>query len=159
MRSIFVKYIELGGEEMEGTNESMEVITLIKEVMSLMKHSMSKGFDHEGMTMPQGMVIGTLSRCGKMKINELSKNLGLSNSTVSGIIDRLEKQEIVERIRSDEDKRVVYVSISPKFESLHQGFHKKMEEGVRNIMSRGTTEEIDKIIGGLVILKELLGRK
>jgi MarR family transcriptional regulator, organic hydroperoxide resistance regulator len=159
MRSIFVKYIKFGGEEMEDANESMEVITLIKEVMSLMKQSMSKGFENEGMTMPQGMVIGTLSRLGKMKINELSKHLGLSNSTISGIIDRLEKQETVERIRSDEDKRVVYVSLSAKFESQHQNFHKKMEESVRNIMNKGTPEEKHKIIEGFAMLKELLVRK
>jgi MarR family transcriptional regulator, organic hydroperoxide resistance regulator len=158
MRSIFVKYIKFGGEKMEAANESMEVITLIKEVMSLMKQSISKGFGNDGMTMPQGMVIGTLSRLGKMKINELSKHLGLSNSTVSGIIDRLEKQEMVERIRSDEDKRVVYVSLSSKFESHHQDFHKKMEDSVKSIMNRGTPEEIHKIIDGLIMLKELLVR-
>ena len=40
-----------------------------------------------------------------MKITELSNKLCLSNSTVSGIIDRLEKQEMVVRERSDRGQK------------------------------------------------------
>lgn len=91
-----------------------------------------------------------------MKISELSSKLGLSNSTVSGIIDRLEKQEMVERARSKEDKRVVYVSLSPKSEEMRQDFHKRAEENIENILNKGTPEDLDKIIDGLNTLKTLL---
>ena len=57
-----------------------------------------------------------------MKITEFSNQLCLSNSTVSGIIDRLEKQEMVVRERSEEDKRVVYVSISPNLKKCMKFF-------------------------------------
>ncbi len=82
--------------------------------------------------------------------------LCLSNSTVSGIIDRLEKQEMVVRERSEEDKRVVYVSISPNFKDMHKTFHKQFEKNIENIMSKGNAEEIHKIFEGLDTLKKLL---
>lgn len=137
---------------METLNESVEVAKLFQEVMQLFKHNMSKMFDDTGMSAPQGMVLGLLSKEKKMKITELSNHLCLSNSTVSGIIDRLEKQEMVVRERSDKDKRVVYVSISPNFEGMHRIFHKQLE----NIMSQGSTEELHKIFEGLNTLKKLL---
>ena len=143
---------------METLNESAKVAKLFQEVMILFKHSMSKVFEdmHQGMTAPQGMVLGILSKEKTMKITELSSKLSLSNSTVSGIIDRLEKQGMVERKRSEEDRRVVHVSISPDFKDLHQNFHKRLEENIGNVLNKGTPEELDKIFVGLDALKKLL---
>lgn len=141
---------------MENLNDSVKVAKLFQEVMHLFKQSMSKVFEDTGITVPQSMVIGILSKEKTLKISELSSKLGLSNSTISGIIDRLEKQAIVERVRSSDDKRVVYVSLRPKFEEMHQGFHKITEEYFLNIMNKGAPEDIYKIIDGLNTLKRLL---
>jgi len=144
---------------MENLNESAKVAKLFQEVMILFKHSMSKVFEDMdlGMTAPQGMAMGILSKEKTMKITELSSKLSLSNSTVSGIIDRLEKQGMVERNRSEEDRRVVHVSVSPDFTGLHQNFHKRLEENIGNVLNKGTQEELDKIFVGLDALKTLLG--
>ena len=143
---------------MEKLNESIEVARLFQEVMQLFKHSMNKLLDETGMSAPQGMVLGLLSKNKdkKMKITELSSHLCLSNSTVSGIIDRLEKQQMVVRERSEEDKRVVYVSISPDFKDMHKNFHDKFQKNIQNIMSKGSEEELHKIFEGLDALKNLL---
>lgn len=141
---------------METLKESIEVAKLFQEVMHLFRNNMKKLVEDTGMSAPQGMVIGILSKNKKMKITELSNHLGLSNSTVSGIIDRLEVQEMVVRERSKEDKRVVYVSISPKFEEMHKTFHKKIEKNIENLMSQGSSEELSKILEGLNALKKLL---
>jgi len=137
-------------------NESVEVARLFQEVMQLFKHSMNKLLEETGMSAPQGMVLGLLSKKKKMKITELSHQLCLSNSTVSGIIDRLERQEMVVRERSEEDKRVVYVSISPSFKDMHNTFHKQFEKNIQNTMSRGSVDELHKIFEGLNALKKLL---
>ena len=142
---------------MEILNDSAQVAKLFQEVMHLFRQNMSKVFEDTGMTAPQNMVIGILSKEKTLKISELSTKLSLSNSTVSGIIDRLEKQGMVERKRSEQDKRVVYVSISSDFKEMHQNFHKHLEESIANIMNKGTPEELDKIFVGLDSLKKLLG--
>ncbi|WP_297421249.1 MarR family winged helix-turn-helix transcriptional regulator [Clostridium sp.] len=141
---------------MENSSKSIEVARLFQEVMHLFKHNMRKVIGETGMSAPQGMVIGLLSKYKKMKISELSNHLCLSNSTVSGIIDRLEIQEMVIRERSLEDKRVVYVSISPKFEDIHKSFHANIENTIKNAMSQGSEEELNKIFEGLNTLKKLL---
>ena len=141
---------------MEELKKSIEVSKLITEVAVLLKQNMIKGFEDLGITAPQGMVIGILCKYGKMKISELSNKMGLSNSTVSGIVDRLEKQGIAYRIRSEDDRRVVYVSLSENFQQVHKDFHKRAEENIANTMSKATPEDVDKIIEGLDILKKLL---
>ncbi|MGH4122008.1 MAG: MarR family winged helix-turn-helix transcriptional regulator [Clostridium sp.] len=141
---------------MKTLNESIEVAKLFQEVMQLFRHNTSKILCETGISAPQGMVLGLLSKKKKMKITELSHELCLSNSTVSGIVDRLEKQEMVARERSESDKRVVYVSISPKFNDMHETFKKQFEKNIQNTMSRGSEEELHKIFEGLSTLKKLL---
>jgi DNA-binding MarR family transcriptional regulator len=141
---------------MEPLNKNIEVAKLFNEVISLLKSKMSKKFEKIGTTMPQGMIIGILSRYGSMKVSEISAKIGLSNSTVSVILDKLEKQKMIERIRSKEDKRVVYVSLSENFKETHKNFHAQVEENFKDIVSKGTVEEIDKIIEGLNTLKRIL---
>ena len=142
---------------MENSSDSAKVARLFREVMHLFKQSMSKVCEELGITAPQSMVLGILGKEKKLKITELSAKLSLSNSTVSGIVDRLEKQGMVERKRSEQDKRVVYVSIASDFTEMHQNFHKRMEENIENTIKKGTPEELDKIFKGLDALKKLLG--
>ncbi len=144
---------------METLDESIEVAKLFQEVMQLFKHNTKKLLCDTGMSAPQGMVLGLLGKNKKMKITELSSKLCLSNSTVSGIIDRLETQKMVIRERSKEDKRVVYVSISPNFQDMHEIFRKKFEKNIENIMSQGSIEELHKIFEGLEALKKLLSNQ
>lgn len=137
-------------------SEKEEVGRLFFELGKLLRQYMRKNFDEEGMTMPQGFVISALKRGGEMKISELSQKLNLSNSTVSGIIDRMEKQQLVERVRSKEDRRIVYVRISPKFNERHKESFKQLEKAFEELLDSGSPEEIEKIIIGLNALKKIL---
>jgi len=141
---------------MENLNESTKVANLFQEVMILFKHSMSKVFEESGITAPQGMVLGILSKEKRIKITELSSKLSLPNSTVSGLVDRLERQGMVVRERSEEDRRVVYVSISPNFSEMHQHFHRNLKLNIENVMNQGTPEDLETIFKGLNTLKKLL---
>lgn len=141
---------------MDELRKGLEVSKLIGEILNMMRQNMTRGFGEAKLTAPQGMVVGILSHSGRMKLSDLSQKMGLSNSTVSGIVDRLEKQGVVERIRSEEDRRVIYIATTKSFNDQHKDFHKRMEENMHNLMGKGSAEDIDKIIDGLQTLKKLL---
>ncbi len=141
---------------MDNSNDSTKVANLFQEVMILYKQRMSKVFEDSGITPPQGMVLGILSQKNKIKVTELSSKLGLSNSTVSGIVDRLEKQEMVERVRSEKDRRVVYVSMTPNFKEKFIFFRKDLLLSIENVINKGTSNDLEEIFKGLNTLKKLL---
>ncbi|MBP1745029.1 MAG: TrmB family transcriptional regulator [Firmicutes bacterium] len=141
---------------MENMEKNIAVAKLLGQVVGSLKHGMMKGFESAGLTAPQGMIIGLLGKYEKMKISDISEKMGLSNSTVSGIIDRLEQRDIVIRERSEEDRRVVYVHLSEKAEDVCKGLSMKMNDNLENMMKKASPEDIEKIDEGLNILKKLL---
>ena len=62
-----------------------------------------------GLTGPQLTVLKELSDHNGIPVGELTRAIHLSQATVTGILDRLAKRELVRRQRSDEDKRRVRV--------------------------------------------------
>jgi DNA-binding MarR family transcriptional regulator len=67
-----------------------------------------------GLTGPQLLVLKELNKNNTSTISQLSKNISLSQATVTSILDRLEKQELVRRIRSQQDKRKVSIEMSAR---------------------------------------------
>lgn len=141
---------------MEEMSKSIQIVRTLKHVMGSLKQNIHREYKDVNLTGPQGMLLGTLAHSGEMKISDLSEKLSLSNSTVSGILDRLEKQGLVERIRSEGDRRVVYVRITPEFEKVAQQRFKIIERKIEEKMSKATPEELDSILQGLKTLEKLL---
>jgi DNA-binding MarR family transcriptional regulator len=141
---------------MEEMEKNIAVAKLLGKVVHRMKHNMMKGFESSGMTAPQGMIIGLIGKNGRMKISDISEKMGLSNSTVSGIIDRLEQRDVVKRVRSEEDRRVVYVFLSDNAEELFKTFTKQSSENLAKMMKKATDEDREKIEEALHILQKLL---
>ena len=141
---------------MEVENKRVEAARLFFDIGKTLNRSMRRCFEDIGITMPQSIVIRTLIKSGEMKLTDLSRKINLSNSTISGIIDRLEKQQLVVRTRSEEDRRIIYVKATPKFEELHNEILNKAEKSFESLLGAGSPEEIDKIIEGLKTLKRIL---
>ena len=70
------------------------------------------------LTGPQLTVVKILEQIGDLSLSELSERIRAQNSTVTGIIDRMEREGLVTRERSREDRRVVYIKLSPKGKKL-----------------------------------------
>ena len=69
-------------------------------------------------TSPQMLCLLALSKRGPLTLGELAKTVNLGFSTLTGIIDRLEIKELVRRKRSDQDRRKVFLHVTPEGERL-----------------------------------------
>lgn len=65
-----------------------------------------------GLTGPQLTVLKQLASGGGVSVGELARAIHLSQATVTGILDRLAKRELVWRERSTKDRRRVQVSLT-----------------------------------------------
>ena len=67
-----------------------------------------------GLTGSQFDVIATLGDTEGMSCKELSEKTLVTKGTLTGVLDRLEKKGLVERVPSREDRRSTYIRLTPK---------------------------------------------
>lgn len=137
-------------------NKILEIMMTVKKIMMLIKQNLDQEFKSLGITESQGLIIRTLMESGGMKVSDIARRLDLSNSTVSGIVDRLVEKGVADRKRSEEDRRVVMISLA---KSHHQPLKRHFEAvGTRlnKVMDLGSEQELDDIAEALEKLKRLL---
>ena len=92
----------------------------------------------------------------KKTTSEVAKELSITVGTLTIAINRLVKKEYVERIRSEDDRRVVKLALTKKGKLLyrvHQHFHREMVKGVLSQMS---TDEEQALLKALKNLHDFL---
>lgn len=132
------------------------IASLIREINSKLNNSIKNEFKETSLTVPQIMVIKAVSRNKRLKVSEISKEINLVNSTVSGIIDRLEKHDIVKRVRCQEDRRIVYIELSEKGYEIIKDYRHIINNFFDNIFSNCSEDETETILTGLKVLKGIL---
>nr|WP_280518744.1 MarR family transcriptional regulator [Lederbergia wuyishanensis] len=72
--------------------------------------------EHNGLTVPQLKTLYKVSSSPNIGLVELAEYLKLTNSTVSGVVDRLVQQELLERHTPSHDRRAITIRLSKKGE-------------------------------------------
>lgn len=65
-------------------------------------------------TDPQFVALQHLVNNEQLTIGELSQKMSLACSTITDLIDRMEKNELVVRVKDEQDKRIVRLKAQPK---------------------------------------------
>ena len=71
-----------------------------------------------GLTGPQVSAVKMLQGFGDLSLSELSSRMSATNSTITGLVDRMEANGLVERCRSREDRRVVLIRLTEQGRKL-----------------------------------------
>jgi DNA-binding MarR family transcriptional regulator len=77
---------------------------------------------------------------------ELSNILALTSGSVTALLDRLEKDGHVERIKSKEDGRRIEVKLSKKTRTKAHSFYNKLGETISTEFASKTSQELEQIV-------------
>jgi MarR family transcriptional regulator, organic hydroperoxide resistance regulator len=102
-----------------------------------------------GLTGPQLTVVKMLEALGDLSLSRLSEKIKAQNSTVTGIVDRMEREGLVARARSATDRRVVHIKLTPKGARLAREVPVEPMEIVRQVLlglSDAETQELLRIL-------------
>ncbi|MEA1883909.1 MAG: MarR family transcriptional regulator [Thermotogota bacterium] len=137
-------------------NKILEIMMTVKKIMMLIKQHLDQEFKALGISESQGLIIRTLMEYGDMKVSDIAKRLDLSNSTVSGIVDRLVEKGVIDRKRSEEDRRVVIISLAKSHRQPLKRHFEAVCSRLNKVMDLGSEQELDDIAKSLEKLKGLL---
>ena len=74
--------------------------------------------DEMGITYPQYLVLIVLWENDELSVNQITEKLLLNSNTLSPLLKRMEKMELLQRNRSTTDERSVIVQLTEKGKSL-----------------------------------------
>jgi len=121
MRILRVRSIVPPAAPTPDTESRPEIDAIVETMIYLYTESrrITKGLASQfGLTGPQLTVIKLLETFENLSLSSLSERIRAQNSTVTGIIDRMERESLVRRERSTADRRVVHISLSEKGQKL-----------------------------------------
>lgn len=136
--------------------------TRTERIEAIMQHgqAIKRGYDignrfthqHFGMTMTQASVLLLLMHEGRKTMSEVAVALGVSKSAASQLIDGLVERGFVDRTQHDDDKRVIYVSVSRRglrhFKRVRQAGGKRMLQ-LFDLLDDEELEQIEMITAKL----------
>lgn len=94
-----------------------EIDLHLRTVRQVLRQPVEAEVARGGLTGPQRRVMHFLVHSNGRSLKELSKDVGLSHSTVSGIVDRLERRGLAERQVDRKDRRISRIVASKRVQN------------------------------------------
>lgn len=93
-------------------------------------------------TPPQFIALQWLFEHGDMTIGDLSNRMFLAFSTTTDLVDRMEKNDLVKRVRDEQDRRVVRIHLLDEGERVIEEVIDKRRHYLNVVLSDFDQEEI-----------------
>ena len=135
---------------------SDDILTVYLKVTQHASRQFRLHFGKLNLTFPQALILNALLEEAPMPISALAEKTGSANSTVSGIVDRLEKLELVRRERSEEDRRIIYVNLTEKCRTMREDARTDVRGYFAGLLDTLTEKEKRDVLQGLSRLDHAL---
>jgi DNA-binding MarR family transcriptional regulator len=103
--------------------------------------------EHFDTTLPRFDVLAQLDKTpGGMTLGELSQRMMVSNGNVTGLVDRLVDQKLIERRPSPTDRRAMLVSLTSEGRKAFRVMARTHEGWIAEIFGELSRNEIDELM-------------
>ncbi|MEJ2662606.1 MAG: MarR family winged helix-turn-helix transcriptional regulator [Spirochaetia bacterium] len=137
----------------------IQLFELFHQISHKIRHMMGDVFRNAGFSMTEIFVLVSMKKRKTSRVTELAERIGIPASTLTGIIDRLESQELLTRSLDPEDRRSFIISATPTLENFIGNWMKPMESRLKQIFLSMPSDRIERMLGDLRFLLELLDKE
>jgi DNA-binding MarR family transcriptional regulator len=132
----------------------------LRAVRQILRQPLEAEIARGGLTGPQQSAMHVLVKANGLSLKDLSKELGLAHSTVSGIVDRLQKQGLVERQADEADLRLSKLVVTQQVRKFLRDTLPSLEmHPLAEALSTATQTERQAIVQGVRALRRVLERR
>ena len=117
----------------------------LRYISGIIKQQGREMLSNYTITPPQFVALQWLFEHGDMTIGDLSNRMYLAFSTTTDLVDRMEKSQLVMRVREEKDRRVVRIHLLEEGERIIEEVILKRQEYLSNIVSDFSLEELEKL--------------
>lgn len=98
------------------------------------------------LSLAQMLLLKILNEKGTCSPSGIAQMMGITSGAVTSLTDRLISQELIQRERSELDRRVVMISLTPRGSKLADGIEQERMEKMVEIFSSLPEEDIEALI-------------
>jgi len=134
-----------------------DIIDNIRRVFQVVNEHSKRAKRETGITGPQLWAIKVIAEASPLRVSDLARRMYLHPATVVGILNRLELQGLVKRVRNNSDRRIVMVELTEMGKELVV----KAPQVAQGLLVAGLEvlpfKQLEEIDAGLETLVEILG--
>jgi len=128
------------------TNEQIaDIEKELRYIAGIIKHKGREILNNYPITTPQFIALQFLLEHGDMTLGELSKKINHAFSTTTDLVDRMEKNEIVKRVKDTKDRRVVRIHLLEKGKKIIHEVVEKRQDYLGEVLINVNDEEIGQL--------------
>lgn len=135
---------EQDGTNIQCTNEVAHMEKELRYIAGIIKQEGRKILSNYTITPPQFVALQWLFEHGDMTIGELSNKMYLAFSTTTDLVDRMENNNLVKRVRDLHDRRVVRIHLLSEGERIIEEVIEKRREYLYSVLGNFEEEELKK---------------
>jgi DNA-binding MarR family transcriptional regulator len=133
------------------TVNSENLVSVIHQTHDMIRSCEDKVFGEQGLTTEQYSVLAAIKYLDEpVRIIDLAHRLTRSTNSVSMLVDRMVRASLLNRVRDEDDRRTVHVSITSKAEALLEPAILAEQEFIRKILSLLSYEEKQALLSPLL---------
>jgi DNA-binding MarR family transcriptional regulator len=134
----------------------VELAAALRAAMTRMYLRIGSQVPGLGLTVPQTSCLMTLRDFGPLRMGELSEREHVKLPTVTSLVDKLERLELVERQRDPDDRRAVIAALTPKGRALIEEIAHIRNQHLAELLVQLPEEEKAALRAAIPVLQRLL---
>lgn len=107
--------------------------------------NLSSELNRGNISFPQFFLLAYLSSEDYLTMSDIAKKMGHSTAAATGLVDRLEKLNYVERVHAAEDRRKIMVRITQNGTELVARMRREIASNLSDVMSEMDEEEAETV--------------
>lgn len=117
----------------------------------LVRHFNERLGEH-GVSTPRSRLVVEVARSQPVRVTELALAVGITQGTASSLVEALVRDGLLERQASADDRRSVFLRVTPQGAALAQDWTTSYELAAEELFSPLTTEQLSTLVEILGVL-------
>lgn len=130
----------------------------IADIYRIVYAKVNSDLRHYGLTPPQYSILRAVGRSetGSLPMNQIGKELIVTNANITVIVDNLEKRNCLKRIRGTKDRRVVWIELTPEGRRLWKKIVAVHRKKVAELMSGLPAQELEQLVANIAKIRDTI---
>jgi DNA-binding MarR family transcriptional regulator len=140
----------------QATVSATEVAEELRPVVLRLSRELRQETERFGVTPRQATLLWLIRRNPGLSLRDLAELERISPPALSGHVDRLERAQLVERVRSTDDRRRVGLRLTPAGDRLLRRIRTGRTTWLAERLERLEPEELERVAAALPALRTLV---